>query len=130
MSGPWTFPQALDRCREASRRQEQAEDAMRDAAVAAATDEEAYRRELAGKILALHEEGVAWSVCADVARGDKRVAELRRRRDIAHGVRDALTQAVWRRTADRKDAQRFADWSMRVDITEGDERVQWTKEAA
>lgn len=119
MSAPWTFGESLARCQEASRRQESAEDAMQTAAREAATCEERYRKALAERIVGCHaDEGVAWSVAADVARGHPDVARLRRERDIAIGVRDAMTQSSWRRSADRKDAQRFSDWSMRRELAE------------
>lgn len=119
MSSPWTFDEARQACREASRRQEEAEQSFQEAAVDAAKGEEAYRLALAEEIISQHDGGVAWTVAPDLARGQKRVAELRRKRDIAVGVRDALDQACWRRNADRKDAQRFADWSMRRELAEG-----------
>lgn len=80
--------------------------------------EEAYRKALAEKILRLHDEGTAWSVCADVARGDSTVARLRRERDVAEGLREAMTHALWRHNANRRDAQRFADWSQRREFAE------------
>lgn len=119
MSGPWTFDEASEACKEASRRQKDAEDSFQQAAADAAKGEEQYRLALAEEIIRQHDSGVAWTVAPDLARGDPRVAELRRRRDIAVGVRDALDQACWRRNADRKDAQRFADWSMRRELAEG-----------
>lgn len=119
MSNPWTFDQARQACREASRQQEAAEDSFQEAAVEAAKGEEAYRLALAEEIIRQHDGGVAWTVAPDLARGQQKVAELRRKRDIAVGVRDALDQACWRRNADRKDAQRFADWSMRRELAEG-----------
>lgn len=119
MSGPWTIDQAKDACREASRRQEAVEEALTQAARDFARAEEAYRLKLAEEIIAVHGEGIAWTVAPDVARGRKEVAALRRERDIKEGVREAMQQACWRRTADRKDAQRFADWSMRREIAEG-----------
>lgn len=116
MNGPWSFDEALERCRDASRRQEDAENELRLAYQRSATSEENYRKALAVQILAEHEAGVAWSVAADVARGRDAVARLRRERDIADGVREAQMQVAWRRTADRKDAQRFADWSQRREL--------------
>jgi hypothetical protein len=110
VSNPWTFDEARKACREASRLQEGAEDAFEAAAVDIA---------LATEIVSQHDGGVAWTVAPDLARGDKNVAALRRERDIKTGVRDALDQACWRRVADRKDAQRFADWSMRRELAEG-----------
>jgi len=126
MEQPWEFGLAIVRCQEASRRQSMSEVAVREAASTAALDEESYRIALAEAIVRHHSEGVAWSVAADVARGDKHVAKLRRVRDISVGVRDALGQAVWRAGADRKDAQRFADWSMRRELAEGGASGSWT----
>lgn len=116
MSGPWTFDEAQEACRRASREQKAAEDHFKEAAREFAEAEERYRLALAEAIIEAHAEGIAWTVAPDIARGRKNVAELRRGRDIALGVRDALDQACWRRTADRKDAQRFADWSQRKEL--------------
>lgn len=120
MSAPWTFDEAQAACREASTLQLGAERALVEAAKAAAIAEEAYRIALAKEIVRQHgAEGVAWTVAPDIARGDKDVARLRRERDIAQGVQEATGQAAWRRTADRKDTQRFCDWSMRRELAEG-----------
>jgi hypothetical protein len=118
-TGPWTIDQAKDACREASRRQEAAEKTLTEAARDFARAEEAYRLKLAEAIIEIHAKGIAWTVAPDVARGRKDVAALRRERDIKEGVREAMQQAAWRCGADRKDAQRFADWSMRREIAEG-----------
>lgn len=80
--------------------------------------EERYRKELAVEIVKVHQDGIAWSTAPDIARGDPDVARLRMERDVAEGVKEAMVQAAWRRNADRKDAQRFADWSMRREIAE------------
>lgn len=119
MSGPYTFDEARDAARDASTLQKAAEDFIKQAAKESAQAEEAYRKALAEEIVRQHDDGVAWSVAPDLARGNKKVAELRRRRDIAEGVREASLQAAWRRTADRKDTQRFIDWSMRRELAEG-----------
>lgn len=116
MSGPWTFDQARQACADASRHQKAAEDALTAAAKDFAQAEEAYRLRLAEAIIEIHSEGTAWTACEDLARGRKDVAALRRERDIKEGVREAMQQACWRRTADRKDAQRFADWSQRKEV--------------
>lgn len=113
---PWTFGEAHQKCRDASARQSESEEALKVAYRSAAMAEEAYRRKLAEAIVEVHGEGVAWSVASDVARGRTDVAKLRRERDIAEGVREAMGQASWRRAADRKDAQRFADWSQRREL--------------
>jgi hypothetical protein len=115
---PWSFDEARDAAREASQHQQHSEEFVRTTARDAAMAEEAYRVALAEKIVTLRAEKVPASVCADVARGDRYVAELRRRRDIAEGVREAASQAAWRRNADRRDVQRFAEWSFRRELAE------------
>lgn len=120
MSGdrPWSFDEARQHCRNAAIAQESSEQAMRDAARAYATKEEAYRKALAIAIVEQHNAGAAWSTAPDLARGDDKVARLRRERDIAEGVREAMVHAMWRHNANRRDAQRFADWSMRRELAE------------
>ena len=58
-------------------------------------------------------------MCADLARGDDKVARLRRERDVAEGVKEAANQASWRRAADRKDIGRLIEWSARRDLATG-----------
>lgn len=116
---PWDFETATANCRLAARAQEEAERSYIAAARDFAAKEEHYRVALAVEIVRQHgEEGVAWTVAPDLARGEAKVAALRRERDIAEGVREAMEQALWRHTANRKDAQRFADWSQRREFAE------------
>lgn len=117
-SAPWDFAQARAAAADASRMQQQAEEFVRDAARGFAMAEEAYRVRLATRITELHADGVAWTVCGDLARGDKDVARLRRERDIAEGVKEAAQHGAWRRAADRRDVQRFAEYSLRRDLME------------
>jgi hypothetical protein len=131
MSVAWSFEEARQACRAASSAQAQAENAMRAAARDAAVKDEQYRVALAKEIVRQHaDEGVSWSTAPDLARGNELVARLRRDRDIAEGVREALVQAAWRAAADRKDAQRFSDWSMRQQLADGsigdDKRLAWS----
>lgn len=115
---PWDFDEARAKCRQASIRQEQAEDELRKAYVDAALANERYRKALAEKILELRADGTAATVCSDLARGHKDVADLKRLSDIAEGVKEAMSQAAWRLTADRRDTQRFAGWSERREFAE------------
>jgi hypothetical protein len=120
MSGPWGFDESLENCRKASAMQEASERAVKESAHKAAVAQEQYAVALAKEIVRQHDEdGRAWTVCGDIARGDPKVARLRRERDINEGVREAMVQAAWRRAADRKDAQRFADWSQRREMADG-----------
>lgn len=116
---PWTFAEATAKCRQAAVAQSHAEDAYLVAAQNFAAMEQAYRKALAAEIVKTHADGVAWSTAPDLARGDETVARLRMERDIAEGVREAMKQALWRHVANRKDAQRFADWSQRRELAEG-----------
>ncbi len=68
--------------------------------------------------MVVHNNGAAWTVAQDLARGNTDVARLRRERDIAEGVKEAAVQAAWRRAADRRDVGRFMDWSARRDLAE------------
>lgn len=115
---PWNFDEARDNCRQASRRQEDAEAALKASYRDSAQAEEAYRIALADRIIELRNDGTPATACADIARGDRKVAQLRKDRDIKEGVREAMSQAAWRLTADRKDAQRFSDWSQRREFAE------------
>lgn len=116
---PYSFEQAREACARATRAQESAEDALLEASRDFAAKEEAYRVALARRIVTAHDtDGIAWTVAPDIARGDEHVAALRKARDIAEGVREALQQACWRRIADRKDTQRLVDWSARRDLAE------------
>ena len=119
MSQPWTFEQATANCRAASAAQQHAEEELRRAFRTFAEAEEKYRKALAVEIVKAHADGVAWSTAPDLARGDSTVARLRMERDVAEGVKEALQQAVWRHTANRRDASRFADWSARRELAEG-----------
>jgi hypothetical protein len=121
---PYTFGEARNHAAQASRAQTAAEEFIKDCARDYALKEEAYRVALANAIVSAHSEGKAWTVCGDIARGDKDVARLRRERDIAEGVRDAAVQAAWRRSADRRDTERFTEWSMRRDLAEGNGMAQ------
>ena len=111
---PYDFGQARDAISTASRNMKSAEEFTRHAFEEHAAAERAYRVALAKRIVELHGEGAAWTVCQDLARGDRTVADLRYRRDVAEGVREAAQSATWRMTADRRDLSKLVDWSMRV----------------
>lgn len=117
--GPWTFEHSRQAASKASAAQHAAEKFIKDAAKQFAHAEERYRVALAEEIVRLHNDGVAWSSTSDLGRGARHVAELKRKRDIEHGVLEAAKQAAWRRSADREDTQRFMDWSMRREMAEG-----------
>jgi hypothetical protein len=119
MTGPYTFDEARKASEHASNIQRQAEQFVIASTKRYANAERAYRKALAEKILALKAEGMAITACGDVARGEARIADLKFDRDVAEGVREAASQAVWRATSDRKDEGRFIDWSMRRELAEG-----------
>lgn len=118
MTQPWDFATARTACRDASVAQAAVEKDLVIAFRDYAECEERYRIALAKRIVECHADGIAWSTAPDIARGDKEVARLRMERDISEGMKEALVQAAWRRNADRKDAQRFADWSQKRELAE------------
>lgn len=109
---PFDFVQAVAATRRAAEAQRDAEQAMRDASTDLAAKEKAYRMELAKEIVRQHaEDGVAWSVTSDLARGNPHVAQLRYERDVAKGVLDAAEQRAWRHSADRRAMLELITWS-------------------
>ena len=110
----WDFFQGVEASRKAKEKQEEAEQARRDAATALAGYERAYRTALAQKIVSLIAEGKAATVARDLARGDDQVAHLGYLRDVARGVLEAEETRAWRHTSDRKDVNSFVEWSRMV----------------
>lgn len=124
MSGPLDLHEARDAEREAAALQRGAEAALREAFVNLAEKERAYRVALARRIAELHADGIAWTACGDLARGDEKVARLRMERDVAEGVKEAAVQAAWRHAADRRALGRLVEWSARRDAASGLEPEQ------
>lgn len=119
MQQPFTFDQARMASIDASRTQEAAEQELAAANRAYAQAEEAYRKALALEMWRLrHDEGIAWSTLSDLARGDEQVAAAKRARDDAEGNREIASHAVYRRSADRRDVERFIQWSQARDLAE------------
>jgi len=101
----------------ASEKQREVEDNLREAAKVLAEKERLYRERLSVRIVELHtEQGYAITMCGDIARGEQAVARLRRDRDIAEGVLDAMRQQAFRRGADRRDLDTLLNWSMKRDL--------------
>ena len=111
---PYSYAEAKQAIERASRNQQQAEQLLRQAATKYAEAERQYRKALALRIVELHAEGVAWTVCQDIARGDNHVADLRYERDVAEGVREAQREASFRHAADRRELEQLVDWSKRA----------------
>lgn len=122
---PYSFGEARVKIDEASRAMKSAEEFLRDSFKEAARTEREYRMALAARILELHADGVAWTACQDVARGDAKVARLRYERDVAEGVKEAAQGVTWRHTADRRDLSKLIDWSMRV-APDGQHEPSWS----
>lgn len=126
MSAPYDFSEARDLTVKAAAAQKTAEDLLRSTSRDFAEKERAYRVALAKEIVRQHaEEGSAWTVCQDLARGNPEVAKLRMERDIAEGVKEATQQQAWRASADRKDLHGLIAWSMRRDLAEDVPQPQW-----
>ena len=115
---PYDFLEARQAVTKAAKAQIEAE-ADRAAAVETyAGAERDYRVSLSRRIVELHDSGVAWSVAADVARGETEVAELRRVRDIAHGMLSVAENRSFRTGADRRSVDRLIEWSMKRELFE------------
>lgn len=117
MSGttvPYDFAEAKAAIERASIGQRNAEQAICDAYADYGAKERAYRIALAQKITELRAEGIAITIAQDLAKGERRVADLRYARDVAEGVREASKSAVFRHTADRRELEQLVDWSRRV----------------
>jgi hypothetical protein len=110
----WAYEDAVEASRRAQEAQISHERARREAAGAAAESEREYRKALADKMVELIAGGTAATAAGDLARGDKRVADLRYKRDVDVGVKDVMEQAAWRHTATRRDVTAFIEWSQRV----------------
>lgn len=114
---PYDYSEARSAVERASRAQQASEQAIRDAYKQYAAAESAYRQALAEEIMRIRSEGWAMTVAQDLARGEKRVADLRLRRDVADGVREASRQAAFRHAADRRELEQLIAWSSRVELS-------------
>lgn len=114
---PLQIEDAREAAYRASELQKAVEDDMREAGRALAEAERVYRIELLRTIRKLHvEEGVGWSSCDTMAKGDETVARLRKARDDAKVELEVFQQQAFRRGADRKDVGRLLDWSQARDL--------------
>jgi hypothetical protein len=111
---PYDWAEAKAAIERASQNMKSAEEFTREAYKLAGAAEKAYRVALAKRIVELRAEGVPATVCLDLAKGDAAIADLRFRRDVAEGVKEAAKSATWRHTADRKDLTGLVEWSRRV----------------
>ena len=127
---PYTFTEATRLVNDSKSAQKVTEDLLRSTSKNFAEAEKAYRIALAKEIVRQHaDEGVAWTVAPDLARGNPEVAELRMLRDVAEGVREASQQQALRAAADRKDLTQLVGWSMRRDLAEDVPQPHWSQAA-
>lgn len=116
--GPFTFREARATAHQASQRQIAGEKALRQAAINLAEAERLFRKALALKSVELHAAGTAWTAVDSLARGDDKVATLRYQRDVAKGVCDAASSALYRLQADRRSQEQFVRWSMARELSD------------
>lgn len=112
------FVEARQAVRKAAKAQIEAEQDRAVAVEVYAGAERDYRVSLSRRIVELHDSGVAWSVASDVARGEVEVAELRRVRDIAHGMLSVAENRSFRTGADRRSVDQLVAWSMRRELSD------------
>jgi hypothetical protein len=113
MTEPMDFVAAVQEHRLISEAQHRAEQFLADKAKDVAQAEKDYREALARQIVTERANGPATGA-GDLARGTPHVAELKMKRMVAEGLREAAAQSIWRFTADRKDLEQFIDWSKRA----------------
>jgi hypothetical protein len=114
---PFEIEDARAAAHEASKQQRGVENAIRDASRDLAEKERQYRLALTTQILHLHaQDGVAWTACEAMARGEPNVANLRYARDVAKGILEAAQQQAYTFAADRRDLHRLIEWSQRRDL--------------
>ncbi len=111
---PYSFGEARAAIERASIAQKHAEQAIRDAYREYGAAERAYRMLLAQEILKLRAEGQSITIAQDIAKGERKVADLRFKRDVAMGVLEASKSSVFRMTADRRELEQLIRWSMAV----------------
>jgi hypothetical protein len=116
---PYMFGEAVTTSNGLDARQKAAEDETKRAYGTYAEAERAYRMALAAEITRQRANGVAATIAADLARGDRHVAGLRYRRDVAEGLVEAAKQSGWRHQANRKDGHELLRWSANRDLAEG-----------
>lgn len=114
---PFEIEDAREAAHKASEQQRGVEDSIRKASRNLAEAERQYRLKLTTRILYLHaQDGVAWTACDVIARGESEVANLRYDRDVAKGVLEAAQQQAYTFAADRRDLHRLIEWSQRRDL--------------
>lgn len=116
---PYAFEEATAASNGLNTAQKAAEAETKRAYGALAEAERAYRVALASEITRLRAAGISVTLAADLARGERTVANLRYRRDIAEGVVEAAKQSGWRHQANRKDGHELLRWSANRDLAEG-----------
>lgn len=114
MSQPYDFDEARSAINTAKAQQAAAEAQIKQAFRDYGAAERAYRMALAVEIVKLRAESTPATVCQDLAKGMPKVADLRYKRDVAEGVKEAALSAIWRHTADRRELEQLVSWSMRV----------------
>jgi hypothetical protein len=125
---PFEIADAREAAHEASKRQRDLEDRIRDASRDLAEAERQYRLKLTTRIMELHtQDEVAWTACETIAKGERAVADLRYKRDVAKGIVEAAQQQGFRYGADRRDLHRFIRWSESRDLRTDAPPVEWPK---
>lgn len=126
---PLEIADARDAAHKASELQRGVEDRIRDASRELAEAERQYRLKLTERILHLHaQDGLAITMCGEVARGESAVATLRFKRDVAKGVLEAAQQQAYRYAADRRDLHRLIEWSQRRDLRTDTPPADWDRQ--
>jgi hypothetical protein len=126
---PFEIEDARDAAHALSEQQRKHEDRIKAASRDLAEAERQYRLKLTERILYLHaQDQVAWTACEVIAKGEKVVADLRYKRDVAKGVLEAAQQLGYALGADRKDLSLFIGWSERRDLRTDTPPASWDQQ--
>lgn len=123
---PLEIADARQAAHRASEKQRECEDRLRQTSRELAEAERQYRLKMSTRIVSLIAQGTAATASKDIVRGEKEVADLRYKRDVAKGVFEAAQQECFRRGADRRDVDTLLNWSMKRDLRIDTPPADWS----
>lgn len=115
----WDFETAVQKHQAAELEQRRVESEVTLAYREWARAQELYAVALARRMFELKAQGMAVTACEVLAKGDARIAVLRRERDEKEGLKETVKVAAWRVNADRRDIEGLISWSKARDLSEG-----------
>ena len=124
---PLEIEDARQAAHQASELQRACEDRVKQTSRALAEAERQYRMKMSTRITQLIAQGTAATAAKDIVRGEKPVADLRFKRDVAQGIFEAAKQECFRRGADRRDVHQLITWSQARDLRVDTPPADWMR---